>query len=390
MALVVFYKAGFANAAALPQPLLSGGVLSADDGPIAEVLLTLPPDAFDDSGAPIAALEQVLIGLDAALPATTRWQLHAYPEHLDRVRKRFGRRQIMPLPSQFGFYTLWSRDLFIVGRQQDLWYRGADNQRRFDGSVVDEILATGKIAAESRTVEGFSLEGGNLLSNRSRVLIGRDLVLDNYDENAPPLISADHAQHWYWQGGTEWSASESPTAQTNAAGQRQALFHLDMYLTLLPESIATSTVLLAEVNQPEWLRRRLERERQGLIEQGLTVLRLPMATRQEAGQLHIYSYNNVLFEGGESRAVLMPAYGIDDDEAAAGIYRNLGLRVKTVPGFQHFAHLLGSLRCMVQVTRRGRDVSDNAPKIPGFYPSIHSARRGAHSGFRELTSDRSP
>jgi hypothetical protein len=344
-------------------------LLTPADGAIREVLLTVPPEDFVRE-EPSAALRRTLSGVARALGAEVRYLVHAYPAHaaaVTAILRTAGAREVRFIPSAFGHYTRWPRDMFLVQRATDAeaWLVPSELPRRLDASVPIEIAQQLHRPLWRLTGAGA---GGNLVTAGDWVFAGEDLLLDADGSHEPARrksLQDELAPHQNWQ----WVAMERATGEREIwHGRQQPLFHLDFFVTALqPSHAGKPAVLVASprlarrlLGQPQpWADRDSEYDRiaAGLKARGFPVTRLPLLLERAGEDMAIVSHNNVLLaEDGPRRTAYLPRYGRELaplDDYAAAIYRGHGYSVIWVDGsWYELAKELGSLRCLVQETRR--------------------------------------
>ncbi|MDC0116058.1 hypothetical protein OAH97_01110, partial [Octadecabacter sp.] len=180
-----------------------------------------------------------------------------------------------------------------------------------------------------------------------------------------------------------------------AIGRQQALFHIDMFVTILEDRDGDATCLVGDPvpfndeNGKEVVlldTDGFELVADQLCELGYRVVRNPITTRpfdkrsftvaglqnqafsdlkaigNEAAALgsaggakvdvyehYVQSWNNVLIETEVGRRqVIMPTYGSEFDAANAEIYRDLGYDVRCLPDCTEFAYLQGAAHCLLR------------------------------------------
>lgn len=332
--------------------------------------MAVPPDDFDPQARPSRFAANALTMIARALGPDVRYLVHAYPVHqsvIEQVLTSAGAKDLYFAPSAHGFYTRWTRDMFLVRAQSRgrVWLLPKQILRRLDDSVGSEVAA--ELGREARQMP-LNVEGGNLISFGAWVFAGKDLLLDGRTRidterrrTLKGLLAPDH--NWIWVG------NDRPIPHAAATGVFQPLFHIDMFVTPVlkaasarPHIIVGSTTLAEElVGRPDPLNvgPRLDEIAAHLRRAGFTVSRIPLLVIRDAGVISIISYNNVLFDGANARTVIMPHYATSDrslraaDEFAVDHYQRLGYIVRLVNGpLLELGRQLGGLRCLIQVTAR--------------------------------------
>ena len=350
-------------------------LLGPDDGPIREVLLTFPPDEFGQSSASQEKAKQRLRGVVDALGLGVNYVVHGYPEHeatIGRVLRDAGAREWKFVPSAFGFYTLWTQDMFLIQKhgRQSIWAVPRKLYRRLDDSVGSEIAM--RLNQPVRTL-AVPVEGGNLVPFGPLVFAGKDTLLSkdiSADDTRRQIVERDIApgRRWVWVG-----TKKPMPIRGSWNGIYQPLFHIDLFLTavgpvggskhhVLVGSPRTARKFLRLPPEPDDDDQSYDEIAETLEGQGFLVTRLPLFLDRRSTGMAVISYNNVLLHWGNGHGtVYLPRYGQDNhrleqlDLYAAGIYQRLGYTVRFVDGpFNELATNFGSLRCMVLVTRRAQ------------------------------------
>jgi hypothetical protein len=340
-------------------------LLAPSDGAIREALLAVPPEDFTEDGDLTRVGRGVLQGVARALGPDVHLLLHAWPRHraaLERALVERGVRRWTFVASAFGYYTRWAQDLVVVQRRRGgaVWLFSEVVARRFDASVAPEIATTLRRAARAMP---FAFQGGDLVPFGRRVYAGADLAAER--DRVAIAAALAPGQEWIWIGTRAPGRGDAPWR-----GQRQPLFHLNMFLTALgTDGDGREHVLLGS---PRLARRLLGEARDrddddgaydeiadALRARGVRVTRLPLLIQRRSDEAALVTYNNVL-QAERPRLACLPRYGRADaalarlDAEAARTYESAGWPVRWAEGpWDTLAEDWGSLLCTVMVTRRG-------------------------------------
>ncbi len=290
--------------------------------------------------------------------------------------------------------TAWARDALIAAgdtTDRPLFLATSALDRRDDAQAPALFAA----ATGARLIPtGLPFEGGDILIDRDRVLVGADSLrrIGRGDAHAggralaAMFASVDgRARAILPVGGRPGpSETERPT-DTPAPGwtevvgfgqrpdSRQPIFHIDMFVSLTgldrdgrPIALVGDHVLaaraLGHAPLPHATPDAFAAIAHDLRAAGYAVERLPLPLLwtddvvRRRRTWFFASYNNVLVADG---VVWLPEYGHDGwpevdrtDKLAAAIWRRLGFEVRAVPGCLPLAENLGGLHCLANVIRR--------------------------------------
>jgi len=355
---------------ALSAGTLNAGLLSPTDGDIRTVFIAVPPDDVDETAQLSALAAGSLSMIARTVGPDVRYIVHAYPEHQSIITNELSKAGVVNIryaPSAFGYYTRWTRDMFVVRNtaKTTQWLLPDAMRRRLDGSVGAEVAAHIGQAVKQLP---YDIEGGNIITFGAWVFAGKDLLLDgpdSIDSNRRQQLQQALApdSNWIWIG------NEHAIPYDAAVGIFQPLFHIDMFLTPVhqpssarPHLVIGSTelaqTLTGKVSLPG-LAARIEEVVDYLRRAGFTVSRVPLLVFNEEDAVSVVNYNNVLFAGKTGRIAMVPQYASGDpslkvmDDYTVDHYQQLGYTVRPVTGpLLELGWQLGGLRCLIQVVER--------------------------------------
>ncbi|MBX2816859.1 MAG: hypothetical protein KTR24_12705 [Saprospiraceae bacterium] len=379
-------------------------------GRIQEILMTPAADYFD--GAPYwqKMYDQFFYNLIDALGGERRYVTLYTKGKKEGVLNHFDRAGI-PRKDLFACHTVfdvsvWTQDPFLATTAED----GSTFL------CTDVLYAIGKdqtiapdVAMQVDWVD-FNYSylffiGGNSLVSHDYLLLGKDFIYTNlgrkYLETVPAIL------HAFEQGfsmqpinvGTKNPIPNVPPGSSEGDtvfdhGMYQPIFHLDMFLTITGDRDPASGKEIILIGRPALAQKILQdtskiyghdqyfAEIEAQLSEYFVVKQLPIYPTTSVqtypgntGNLSYYlTYNNVVLEnyfdqdlGRQVRTVYLtqyydPSYPFNPrggqevrkklDEAAVGIWEDLGFEVKLIPNMEIFASGNGSIHCMTKTLKR--------------------------------------
>jgi hypothetical protein len=366
-------------------------LLSDVEGRITHIFFALP--AYDAENT--QAILTCLRGIRAALGPDLRCTVLHHPMHADAIAEQLGGfGGLDPVTWQDGHvlrlrdvklavkgktltitklalpdFTNWVQDAFLVAGGSDqaarIW--ASPTVLREHGGWDDAVpMRLAEHIGWPLQQLPCALAAGNVLVDQDRILLGADVQ--------------SGATESEWRALLEWLEAGERQVVVVAPGVPQALFHLDLYVTLAgvdprggkPRALVGSErrvrSLLGESTTASEIDHRLDATAAFLGEIGYRVERLPLLSfnTTDLPDPACYSFNNCLVEmwEGPDRALMqrvtLPIYSaiaggrLEVLEAdASTTWASLGFDVVRAEGaFGRLAELYGSARCMTKVLER--------------------------------------
>jgi len=354
-----------------------GRLLSDCDGPIQDLVIHYLNDAAE-------TIVPVYGPFLRQLPSTV--QVHVVcpsRSDFDRLAVEVGSTSCALLPVIVNHpMTCWSRDRWLAirvpssGGQTDVMQLCSPRMEQ----AADVWLAR---SGDARTAADLAAAGLGVAAKRSALFFdGGDFVADEETIFVTPRVLRHNLQS------TVSNRDELVRILTKLVGRRVVLLnaapphHAGMFMmpvgerTMLVGDPSAAQVLVrsvppTEIGLPggidfsEETQAAFDAVAHQCQQNGYCVVRIPVAPASD-GRTYL-TYVNVILDDRDGRQVVyMPTFSHVPrlNEAAASVWHSLGYQVRPVPCdtcYQHF----GSLRCLVNVLRRGRTSVGDRPKSTG-------------------------
>ena len=334
----------------------------------------------------------------------------------------------------------WSRDNFLsvydFKEGKKVFLRSASAKAEFKGKFTEDIVSQDSTRRSKQEIAPFYFEGGDIRAIGPYLFVGEETfekaakdeqlrnkelpeliptaVADNGPDINPELSarkkSKPSAEELLAQKKLKKELEQSFGRKVIVVGEMdeyaQAVFHLDMFVTFLPNADGKPTVVIGDMEQSKnilkntpaetldqtsrnvlssqilvgmettlsrpfsdiikelennfhlkVLQKRMDAAAEWFIKNGFDVVRMPTLFTYN-DQMH-RAYNNALVEtymnekGTLERKIYLPTFGVSPVEAEiVKKYNELGYEVTPVPGLAKAATLRGSLNCLTSERRK--------------------------------------
>jgi hypothetical protein len=391
--------------------LLSVEIVPSAHGRIDQILLTVPPFT-DENGEPAPDwpvsphYERHLRRLIELLGPDRKYTIVCHHYQRDRVREwidevGISRDDLQLVLSVFD-YSIWAQDAYVALTapfQGPLLAEGVLFPRYDDMSVADDVAAQTPVSALQSYLY---FQGGNILGSPTAHLIGADYVWRNTGRAGLETETKVLDRFSQLFGGDivalgRFDPIPAAHRRQGLSGIFQPIFHIDMYVT--PTGVTgQSGKEIVLVGRPSKAREILGqgpgpfdfdeyfRETAEQLDPMFEVHSLPLLPMHgdlggnaDPAFYHL-TWNNAVLENHTDdqrvlhRVVYMPTFsedagdfGVDRavrealDDAAAGIWIDVGFEVKRMDGLEDLAYGAGSIHCITKTLQRSGFKPNHSP-----------------------------
>lgn len=304
---------------ALRAPAATGLVVPAEFAPASELQMTA--ETFLNYVADFSRIQD-RVGSFTVLARST-----AAAEELREAFRAAGGRSAKLRPRVVSHDSFWFQDFGPIYVRTASGIESRDfSYTRYNRVRDDEV--PGALGALDGTVNvkvALRFEGGNFISDGAGTCFSSTRIYEQNSELPPAEVRTRMK-----------SALGCDRLVTLAPLVDDVTFHIDLFAKLVgPKTFIVGDFIDHPVN-----RAAMDRNARALEALGYRVLRLPV---RNAGKGYATHLNSFLLNG----TVLLPEYGIPEDETAEALYTDLGYRVEKLSA----AHLIGyggALHCILR------------------------------------------